>query len=100
MVWRKHALFGNDPRWHVVRIDTRDPRYATFSGVRVGDSEAVARRTYAGRFALQEHAYVPGGVYMYVAGRTGVILLEIAHGRVVEIRTGWPGAVGAVEGCW
>jgi hypothetical protein len=101
MAWRNVQLLGNDPRWRIVRIDTDDRRYATLSGVRVGDSEDLARRTYSGRSSLRPHPHAPeSGVYLSVSGRSGDMILEITHGHVTAIRAGLASAVGGVEGCW
>jgi hypothetical protein len=100
MIWRRELLNDDDPRWRIVRIDTHDPRYATLSGVRVGDSEDVARRVYGGRLSERPHPEVPGGFYLSIYGRTGELLLEVTNGKVHEIRSGFSRAVGAKEGCW
>jgi len=97
MVWRKHPLFHGDPRWHIVRIDTRDSRYATRSGVRVGDTEATARRVYAGRFIEDAHPHVATGFRLTIPGRVGGVVLQIPEGAVTEIQAGWK--AGAAEGC-
>jgi len=97
MVWRRHPLFRGDPRWHIVRIQTQDPRYATLSGVKVGDTEATARRVYEGRYIESAHEHVPTGFDLTIPGSVGAVVLRIPEGTVVEIQAGWN--AGQDEGC-
>lgn len=85
----------------VVRIETRHSRYATVSGVRVGDTEVSARRVYAGRAVIKPHKYSTTGHYLVVSTQDGrrAVVVETDDGRVVQIRTGQQPAVEYVEGC-
>jgi hypothetical protein len=85
----------------VSRVDTKDRRYATESGVRVGETEAEARREHAGQMVEHPHRYVDDGYYFYIydPDRKHAVVIEIADGRVVEIRGGRVPEVLWVEHC-
>jgi hypothetical protein len=85
----------------VSRVDTKDGRYATESGVRVAETEAEARREYAGQMVEDPHKYVDDGYYFYIydPDRRHAVVIEIADGRVVEIRGGRLPEVLWVEHC-
>ena len=85
----------------VVRADTNSKRYATLSGVRVGDTEVVARRAYEGRALIKPHKYSPAGHYLVVSTRDGkrAVVIETDDNTVVGIRSGEQPAVEYVEGC-
>lgn len=85
----------------ITRLQTADPRFRTQSGVRVGDSEAEARRIYGKRLEVMEHKYHEAGHYLIVRStddRYGLVM-ETDGKRIVQINAGvWP-SVGYVEGC-
>lgn len=85
----------------IVRVETKDARYATLSGVRVGDSEEAALKTYAGRSQVMPHKYSDTGKYIVVATSDGqrAVVVETDKGRVTQIRGGQRPAVEYVEGC-
>jgi hypothetical protein len=85
----------------IARVETKDARYATLSGVRVGDSEETALRTYAGRSQVLPHKYTDTGKYIVVATSDGqrAVVVETDQGRVTQIRGGQRPAVEYVEGC-
>lgn len=85
----------------VVRVETKDPRYATPSGVRVGDTESKARDAYAGRAAISPHKYSSTGHYLVIRTSDGrrAVVIETDEGKVVAIRGGQEPAVEYVEGC-
>jgi hypothetical protein len=85
----------------VVRVETRDRRYRTASGARVGDGQAAVRRLYRGRFEEGPHKYLPAGRYLAVRSpdRTHAMVLETDGKRVVLIRSGSMPAAEYVEGC-
>ena len=85
----------------ITRIETRDSRFRTQSGVRVGDSEAEARRIYGKRLEVMEHKYYEDGHYLIVrsANDQYAVVMETDGKKVVQINAGvWP-SVGYVEGC-
>jgi hypothetical protein len=84
-----------------VRVETSRPRYATPSGIRVGETEERARHVYAGRAVVRPHKYVPNAIYLivYTSDRKRAVVLEVVDARVVAIRGGLLPAVEYVEGC-
>ena len=85
----------------ITRLETADPRFRTKSGVRVGDSEADARKTYGKRLEVKRHKYYETGHYLIVrsADDRYALLMETDRKKIVYIRAGvWP-SVGYWEGC-
>jgi len=95
---RGYALFEGG-RFGAVFFD-RGAR--TPSGVRIGSSEALLRRTYSNRLTRQPHAYVRGGHYYFLrrgrAPRWRIRFDTNASGRVTQIAFG-ARAVTYIEGC-
>ncbi len=85
----------------IVRIETGDPRFSTYSGVRVGDSEARVREVYGRRLEVTEHTYDDEGHYYIVrsADRRYALVMETNGHDVVFIRAGLVPAAEYVEGC-
>jgi hypothetical protein len=85
----------------IVRVETKDASLRTWSGVRVGDSEAKALKRYAGRVEVTGHRYVDGGHYLTVrsAGRRHALVLETDGKTVTSVRAGLVPAAEYVEGC-
>jgi hypothetical protein len=85
----------------VVRVETKDPRYVTPSGVRVGDTEARARDAYVGRATVTPHKYSSTGHYLVIKTTDGrrAVVIETDEGKVVAVRGGQEPAVEYVEGC-
>jgi hypothetical protein len=86
----------------VSRIETRDPRYATLSGVRVGDDVAKARRVYGQRMRVTPHLYFANGLTMalYSPDREFALVMESNDsGRIIALRAGSVPAVEFLEGC-
>lgn len=85
----------------IVRVETRSAHYSTPSGVRVGDTEALAQKAYAGRAVRKPHKYSPRGHYLVIstADRKRAVVIETDEGRVVAVRGGQEPAVEYVEGC-
>jgi len=67
----------------------------------VAETEAEARREYAGQMVEHPHKYVDDGYYFYIydPDRRHAVVIEIADGRVVEIRGGRVPEVLWVEHC-
>jgi hypothetical protein len=85
----------------ITRVETRDSRFRTRSGVRVGQSEAEARRIYGKRLEVMDHKYYEDGHYLIVrsADDQYAVIMETDGRRIVQINAGvWP-SVGYVEGC-
>lgn len=85
----------------IVRVETRDRRFRTFSGARVGDTEAAVRRLYGRRLEVTPHKYVEGGHYFIVrsADRRHAMVMETDGKKVTFIRSGLVPAAEYVEGC-
>ena len=85
----------------VVRVETKDRRFRTASGVRVGDSEERARKVYGKRLEINRHKYDEDGHYYIVrsADRRRALVMETDGKTVVSIRAGLVPAVEYVEGC-
>ncbi len=84
----------------IVRVGTRDARFATEAGVRVGDTEAKATEAYGGALAVTPHKYEEGH-YLTLRSKDGrsALVLEAVGGRIVEIRAGRLPAAEYVESC-
>jgi hypothetical protein len=84
-----------------VRVETKDRRFRTASGARVGDSEATVRRIYGRRLEVTGHKYDEKGHYLIVrsSDRRYAMVIETDGKRVVFIRSGVLPAAEYVEGC-
>ena len=86
----------------VTRMETRDTRYATVSGVRVGDDLKKARRTYGKRLTTSPHLYFAEGLTLavYSPDRKYALIMESNDdGRIITLRGGLVPAVEYLEGC-
>jgi hypothetical protein len=86
----------------VTRMETRDPRYATVRGVRVGDDVKRVRQIYGQRLNVRAHAYFERGLILavYSPDRKFALVMESNDaGRIVTLRGGMVPAVEFLEGC-
>jgi hypothetical protein len=86
----------------ITRIETRDPRYATFSGVHVGDSLARAQQAYGQRLVSAPHPYFDQGRMLTVHSpdrRFALVMETNDGGRIITLRGGRLPDVGWLEGC-
>jgi hypothetical protein len=86
----------------ITRIDTRDKRWATIRGLRVGDSEARARQLYGKRLQVSPHPYFERGHRLSVvsADRKFALVMESDDaGRIITLRGGRLPMVESLEGC-
>ena len=86
----------------ITRIETRDPRYATFSGVQVGDSLARAQQAYGRRLVSAPHPYFDQGrmLTVYSPNRRFALVMETNDGgRLITLRGGRLPEVSWLEGC-
>lgn len=86
----------------VTRMETRDPRYATVRGVRVGDPVQRVRQIYGQRLSVRPHAYFERGLILavYSPDRKFALVMESNDaGRIVTLRGGSVPAVEFLEGC-
>ena len=94
----RYALAGE----LITRIETRDPRYATVSGVHVGDSLARAQQAYGKRLVSAPHPYFDQGrmLSVYSPDRRFALVMETNDaGRIITLRGGRLPEVGWLEGC-
>lgn len=85
----------------VARVETADPRFRTYSGARVGDSEAKVRKIYGRRLVVTGHKYDETGHYFIVrsANKRHALVMETDGKKVIYIRAGIEPAAEYVEGC-
>lgn len=84
------------------RVETRDPRYASLSGVAVGQPLAQARQAYGGRLVEQPHPYFDRGrlLLVHAADRRFALVMESNNdGRIITLRSGRLPDVQWLEGC-
>lgn len=86
----------------VSRAETRDLRYATLSGVHVGDTLDRARQAYGKRLSVGPHPYFDHGhtLTVYSPDRRFALVMESNDsGRIITLRGGRLPDVGWLEGC-
>lgn len=86
----------------VSRAETRDARYATLSGVHVGDTLDRARQAYGKRLSVGPHPYFDRGhtLTVYSPDRRFALVMESNDsGRIITLRGGRLPDVGWLEGC-
>ena len=86
----------------IIRTETRDARYATVSGVHVGDSVAQAEKAYGKRLNSAPHPYFAQGkvLTVYSPDRKHALVMEANdQGRIITLRGGRLPEVGWLEGC-
>ena len=86
----------------VSRAETRDARYATLSGVHVGDTLDRARQAYGKRLSVGPHPYFDKGhtLTVYSPDRRFALVMESNDsGRIITLRGGRLPDVSWLEGC-
>ena len=86
----------------IARVETRDSRYRTVSGVQVGDSLARAEKAYGRRMTSQPHPYFDQGRVLTVTSpdkRHALVMESNDQGRIVTLRSGSLPEVIGLEGC-
>ena len=86
----------------IARVETRDSRYRTVSGVRVGDSLASAEKAYGKRMTSQPHPYFAQGRVLTVTSpdkRHALVMESNDQGHIVTLRSGSLPEVSGLEGC-
>jgi len=94
----RYALAGGV----ITRVETRDPRYATVSGVRVGDTLARVQQAYGKRLQSAPHPYFDKGQMLTVPApdrRHALVLESNDQGRIITLRSGRVPEVTWLEGC-
>lgn len=86
----------------ITRVETRDSRYASASGVHVGDSLQRAQQVYGRRLTLAPHPYFDKGRLASVVSpdrRFALVMESNDGGRIITLRSGRLPDVGWLEGC-
>jgi hypothetical protein len=88
----------------ISRIDITNPRIATLSGAKIGDSEKRIRSLYGSQLQTKSHTYLDQGHYLIFAPRNqqdrrNRILFETDGIKVLNWRVGRIKEVGWNEGC-
>lgn len=86
----------------ITRVETRDARYATVSGVHVGDTVAQVQKAYGKRLSTTAHPYFAQGkvLTVYSPDRKHALVMETNdQGRIITLRGGRLPEVGWLEGC-
>ena len=94
----RYALAGE----LITRIETRDPRCATVSGVQVGDRRERAQQAYGKRLVSAPQPYFDQGrmLSVYSPDRRIALVMETNDaGRIITLRGGRLPEVGWLEGC-
>lgn len=91
-------LFEHD---RLARIELRSSRLETFSGAKVGDSEARVREIYGARLRVDPHQYDQNGHYLTVTSsdKRYALVFETDGKAVTDLRAGLIPAVQYVEHC-
>lgn len=94
----RYALSGSV----ITRIETRDARWRTVSGVRVGSTVAQAQLAYGKRLTVAPHPYFDRGrtLLVYSPDRRFALVMEANDkGRIITLRGGRLPEVAWLEGC-
>jgi len=89
----------------ISRVDVyKDSRVTTFSGARIGDTEAQIKSLYPGQITVTPHKYVQGGHYLTLIPKDRAygnyrLIFETDGKRVTQLRSGKLPEVEFVEGC-
>lgn len=89
----------------ISRVDVyKNSRVATFSGARIGDTEARIKSLYPGQITVTPHKYVQGGHYLTLVPQDRAygnyrLIFETDGKRITQFRTGKLPEVEFVEGC-
>ena len=86
----------------ITRTETRDTRYATVSGVQVGQTVAQVQKAYGKRLNSAPHPYFARGkvLTVYSPDRKHALVMEANdQGRIITPRGGRLPEVGWLEGC-
>lgn len=89
----------------IARVDVGTQDITTFSGAKVGDSEAKIKSLYPGKIETEPHKYVSGGNYLTFVPKDKadknyrVIFETDAQGKVTSFRAGKLPEVQYIEGC-
>ena len=83
-------------------VSSRNSRFATTAGAKIGDSEERVKTLYANRVTVTPHYYIqPEGHYLTIVSKDGrhAIRFETDGKKVLTYSAGKLNAVRLVEGC-
>lgn len=86
----------------LTRVETRDPRWPSGSGVQVGHDLARVRQVYGARLVEAPHPYFERGRMLMVYGRnkrSALVMESNNEGRVITLRGGRMPDVAWLEAC-
>lgn len=86
----------------ILRSETRDARYSTASGLKVGDTLARAQQLYGTRLVVSPHPYFDKGksLAIYSSDKKYALVMEANdEGRIITMRGGQLPQVLSLEGC-
>lgn len=86
----------------ILRSETRDARYSTASGLKVGDTLARAQQLYGARLVQSPHPYFDKGksLAIYSSDKKHALVMEANDdGRIITMRGGQLPQVMSLEGC-
>ncbi|MBP6903286.1 MAG: hypothetical protein KBC73_24570 [Burkholderiaceae bacterium] len=86
----------------LTRVETRDPRWPSSSGVQVGDGLARVRQVYGARLIESPHPYFERGrmLVVYARNKRSALVMESNNdGRVITLRGGRLPDVTWLEAC-
>jgi hypothetical protein len=86
----------------ILRSETRDARYSTASGLKVGDTLARAQKLYGARLVTSPHPYFDKGksLAVYSSDKKYALVMEANdEGRIITMRGGQVPQVLSLEGC-
>jgi hypothetical protein len=90
-------------RRELARVDVRDPRITTLSGIHVGSTEKEVLSTYGAQIQRERNEYVPKGSYLMYVPKASTdptrIVFETDGTKVTYIRAGRLPEVEYIEGC-
>lgn len=86
----------------ILRSETRDGRYSTASGLKVGDTLARAQQLYGARLVIGPHPYFDKGksLAIYSSDKKSALVMEANDdGRIITMRGGQVPQVLSLEAC-
>lgn len=94
----RHAVLQG----RITRSETRDARYTTASGLRVGDTLARAQQVYGARLQTGPHPYFDQGRTLTVSSgdkKHALVMETNNEGRILTLRAGRLPEVMSLEAC-
>jgi hypothetical protein len=85
----------------LTRVDIKDAHHKTISGLRIGATEAAAKKIYGDQLRVSPHKYVKGGHYLTLISedKKFALVIETDGNYVTAMRAGRLQSAQYVEGC-